>query len=279
MSFPNPDNYGRSCDCGPENTTPPPAGIQDELDGLDTRVTTLENTNDVIVSSGDITALTTAQQDLINEGSIVVTTDGKRWVYSGAGSKVLEASYVWVSQVSLPLGFSDASSGTIDLRNYGGSIDLSGYGGSITLSGYAGNINTSTYGGAINTSTYGGAINTSGVSGSYIGGAINTSASSTHSGGSINTSAGSGTGAGGSINTSNKGGSLDLSGAGTFSGGSINLSSLVAGGGSPVNAPSILCGTGIPSSSAVNGSIYLRVDGTASTTLYVRAGGSWSALS
>jgi hypothetical protein len=271
MSFPNPDNYGRSCDCGPENTTPPPAGIQDELDGLDTRVTTLENTNDVIVSSGDITALTTAQQDLINEGSIVVTTDGKRWVYSGAGSKVLEASYVWISQVSLPLGFSDVLSGTIDLRSYGGSIDLSGYGGSI---------NTSTYGGAVNTSTYGGSINTYGISGSYIGGSITTNAVGTYSGGAINTAA-SNVGAGGSINTSNKGGSLNLSGSSTYAGGSIDLSATAAGTGGlgVANAPSILCGTGIPSSSAVNGSIYLRLDGTASTTLYVRAAGAWSALS
>lgn len=95
MSFPNPDNYARDCDCGTSgaNTTPPPATIQAEIDSLDTRVTTLENTNDVIVSSGGIAALTTEQQALINEGSWVVTSDGREWVYSGTGSKVLEASY------------------------------------------------------------------------------------------------------------------------------------------------------------------------------------------
>ena len=43
--------------------------------------------------------------------------------------------------------------------------------------------------------------------------------------------------------------------------------------------PTITSGTGAPSSSPPNGSIYLRTDGTASTTLYVRAAGAWSALS
>jgi hypothetical protein len=103
MSFPNPDNYARDCDCGTAgaNATPPPVAIQAELDSLDTRVTALEETNDVIVSSGGIANLTTAQQALIREGSIVVTTDGKRWVYSGAGSKVLEASYIQLSDLTI----------------------------------------------------------------------------------------------------------------------------------------------------------------------------------
>ena len=103
MSFPNPDNYARDCDCGTAgaNTTPPPATIQAEIDSLDTRVTVLEETNDVIVSSGGIADLTTEQQALIREGSIVVTTDGKRWVYSGAGSKVLEASYIELSDLTI----------------------------------------------------------------------------------------------------------------------------------------------------------------------------------
>ena len=43
-------------------------------------------------------------------------------------------------------------------------------------------------------------------------------------------------------------------------------------------ASRILHGTGVPSASAPNGSLYLRTDGDASTTLYVRAGGAWSAL-
>ena len=43
--------------------------------------------------------------------------------------------------------------------------------------------------------------------------------------------------------------------------------------------PTITTGTGAPSHSAPNGSVYLRTDGTATTTLYVRASGAWTALS
>lgn len=43
--------------------------------------------------------------------------------------------------------------------------------------------------------------------------------------------------------------------------------------------PTITTGTGAPTHSAPNGSTYHRQDGTASTTLYVRAAGAWSALS
>ena len=43
--------------------------------------------------------------------------------------------------------------------------------------------------------------------------------------------------------------------------------------------PTITTGTGAPSHTPPNGSFYLRTDGTASTTLYVRAAGAWSALS
>ena len=45
------------------------------------------------------------------------------------------------------------------------------------------------------------------------------------------------------------------------------------------SGPTITTGTGAPSHSAPNGSTYHRTDGTASTTLYVRAAGAWSALS
>ncbi len=45
------------------------------------------------------------------------------------------------------------------------------------------------------------------------------------------------------------------------------------------SGPTITTGTGAPSSTPPNGSIYLRTDGTATTTLYVRAAGAWTALS
>lgn len=263
MSFPNPDNYARDCDCGTAgaNTTPPPATIQGEIDSLDTRVTALEETNDVIVSSGGIAALTTAQQALIREGSIVVTTDGKRWVYSGAGSKVLEASYIQLADITpvSPLIFENG--GTITMTDNGGTsgaINISGFdggaGGSITsiggTGGGGGAINTSGgedgAGGAINTSNNGGTINTSGASfsmggsinlsngggsiistgyaGGILGGTLDMSGGEGGAGGSIDTSAGI-DGAGGSINVSNLGGSINTSNAG----GSINTSELNGG--------------------------------------------------
>lgn len=45
-----------------------------------------------------------------------------------------------------------------------------------------------------------------------------------------------------------------------------------------VNGVKVTSGAGAPSASDADGSIYLRTDGVASTTLYVRAGGAWSAL-
>lgn len=47
-----------------------------------------------IVSSGDIDDLSSGQQDEILEGTHVVTTDGRVWIYSGSGSKTSEASYI-----------------------------------------------------------------------------------------------------------------------------------------------------------------------------------------
>lgn len=43
--------------------------------------------------------------------------------------------------------------------------------------------------------------------------------------------------------------------------------------------PTITVSTGAPSHTPPNGSVHLRTDGTASTTLYVRAAGTWTALS
>jgi hypothetical protein len=166
MSFPNPDNYGRSCDCGPENTTPPPSDIQAQLDALQDELATAE------------TEIDTLQSDVNDLQTTIITSGPDRGEINTSGN------------LSVPFG---------------------GVGGDIY-----------TYG------AYG-----------------------------------------------FQGGSISLQASSTGNGGSINLSSIAAG----TDAPSILCGTGIPSLSAVNGSIYLRVNGTASTTLYVRAGGSWSALS
>jgi hypothetical protein len=52
-----------------------------------------------------------------------------------------------------------------------------------------------------------------------------------------------------------------------------------APGANPATSPHIISGTGVPSLAAPEGSIFLRTDsGNSSLTLYVRAGGAWSAL-
>lgn len=53
---------------------------------------------------------------------------------------------------------------------------------------------------------------------------------------------------------------------------------LTIGGTIDSPASKILYGSGAPSMSAPDGSIYLRTNGAADTTLYVRAGGTWTAL-
>lgn len=62
-----------------------------------------------VVSSGAIADLTAPQQALIVEGTLVTTSDGAQWRYSGTGSKTLEASYVelstatdWAALTSVP---------------------------------------------------------------------------------------------------------------------------------------------------------------------------------
>lgn len=53
-----------------------------------------------IMAPGGIADLTTEQQGEIGQGTIVTTTDGRRWVYSGAGSKLAEASYIVLADVT-----------------------------------------------------------------------------------------------------------------------------------------------------------------------------------
>ncbi len=53
-----------------------------------------------VVSSGGIADLTAPQQAQITRGAIVTTTDGRRWTYTGTGSKTSEASYILVADVT-----------------------------------------------------------------------------------------------------------------------------------------------------------------------------------
>ena len=52
------------------------------------------------VSSGGLANLTTAQKNGIGRGSIVTTTDGFRYVYSGDGSKTSAASYTLLADIT-----------------------------------------------------------------------------------------------------------------------------------------------------------------------------------
>lgn len=49
--------------------------------------------------------------------------------------------------------------------------------------------------------------------------------------------------------------------------------------GTGATPPTFTSGPGVPSASEPDGSVYLRTDGTAGSTLYVRAAGAWTALS
>lgn len=53
-----------------------------------------------ITSSGALSALTSDQQNAITNGAIVTTTDGKRWCYTGSGSKTLQASYILLADLA-----------------------------------------------------------------------------------------------------------------------------------------------------------------------------------
>lgn len=53
-----------------------------------------------VMSSGGIADLTGSQQTQVGQGTIVTTTDGFRYVYSGSGSKTAPASYVALADVT-----------------------------------------------------------------------------------------------------------------------------------------------------------------------------------
>ncbi len=53
-----------------------------------------------VVSSGAIANLSAPQQAEVVQGAVVTTTDGRRWTYSGSGSKASEASYIELADVS-----------------------------------------------------------------------------------------------------------------------------------------------------------------------------------
>jgi hypothetical protein len=55
--------------------------------------------NNSVISSGAIAVLTAPQQALVEAGTVVTTTDGRRWRYV-SGTKTLEASYIELADVT-----------------------------------------------------------------------------------------------------------------------------------------------------------------------------------
>lgn len=53
-----------------------------------------------VVAGTNIASLTSGQQNSIVVGTLVTTSDGRRWIYSGTGSKASEASYVELADVT-----------------------------------------------------------------------------------------------------------------------------------------------------------------------------------
>ena len=243
------------------------------------------------ISVSSLAALTLAQQDTIVRGTIVVTST-QTYVYTGAGSKTISASYINLIGDVLQLG------GTIDTRNKVGT------GGSINTSGD----NDGATGGSINTSAYngynGGTIATNAANNSS-GGSINTTGGDGGEGGNINTSGG-GVGGGGFINTSNNGGHIDTrGGAGVIertyqtgdpenptetensfpggAGGSINMMGGTGGwpleggaNGSPAGSIDLRGGNGSDGVGGAGGSILLKgnVDGAVAGSINLSGGNS-----
>ena len=53
-----------------------------------------------VVASGDMTTLTTGQQDQLVTGAIVTTSDGRRWLFKGTGTKTDTASYIEMGDIT-----------------------------------------------------------------------------------------------------------------------------------------------------------------------------------
>lgn len=64
------------------------------------RIPVLTGSRNQVVSSGGIADLTVSQQNAITVNTVVVTTDGFRWVWTGEGSKIDEANFIPLSDLT-----------------------------------------------------------------------------------------------------------------------------------------------------------------------------------
>jgi len=142
MSFPNPDNYARDCDCGTAgaNTTPPPASLVAEAV---TEVTAAIFTNPFLLPNGGSINTSSGVSGL--GGSINLSAGGNEDGNNG-GSIIATAGEG-----------GGASGGTL---NMSGGTSSNTSGGSINTSGGSAE---DSVGGSINTSNGGGAIDTRGT--------------------------------------------------------------------------------------------------------------------
>ncbi|GJD78017.1 hypothetical protein [Methylobacterium gregans] len=53
-----------------------------------------------VLSAGDLTALTSGQKSAVTKGAVVTTTDGYRYLYTGAGDKTQAGSYIVLADIT-----------------------------------------------------------------------------------------------------------------------------------------------------------------------------------
>ena len=89
MSFPNPDNYGNSCDCGPTNSTPAPSQIQSEIDAIETNLAAPEAAYTNVHGIGDTSVLAT-----INSASNLIPRYAFGWPANRLTSLPADPSFI-----------------------------------------------------------------------------------------------------------------------------------------------------------------------------------------
>jgi hypothetical protein len=153
MSFPNPDNYARDCDCGTAgaNTTPPPAQLIAEAEAVIL-------TNPLILPLGG--TINTSRGNSGGTGGSINTSGADEYNGGSINTNAFPGYHGGSINAS---GGSTGGGGSINTSSGGGYIDTRGS----TQGWPGGNINTSggvaAVGGSINTSNGGGSINTTGT--------------------------------------------------------------------------------------------------------------------
>ena len=91
-------------------------GLRDEKQYIISSGADTYSTNH-IMSSGGIGALTAIQVLSIVEGTIVETSDGNVWAYTGTGSKLLQSSYIQLENAAEATNGTNIEVGTLYFCN------------------------------------------------------------------------------------------------------------------------------------------------------------------